>query len=115
MEKEFVPYEIALKLKELGFDKPCLGVYYTKDGHVRKCEGDEIGDAPLYQQVFRWFREEYNINQIVDNSGSLTKVGHWAYVIFYDAIYSNDGYLNYEEAELACINKLIELVEKPKL
>ena len=24
MEKEFVPYEQALELKELGFDEPCL-------------------------------------------------------------------------------------------
>ena len=24
MEKEFVTYEIALKLKELGFDEPCI-------------------------------------------------------------------------------------------
>ena len=28
MEKQFVTYEIALKLKELGFDEPCFG-YYT--------------------------------------------------------------------------------------
>ena len=28
MQKQFVTYEIALKLKELGFDEPCFG-YYT--------------------------------------------------------------------------------------
>lgn len=28
MKKQFVTYEIALKLKELGFDEPCFG-YYT--------------------------------------------------------------------------------------
>jgi hypothetical protein len=27
MNKEFVPYEQALQLKELGFDEPCLGYY----------------------------------------------------------------------------------------
>jgi hypothetical protein len=27
MEKEFVPYELALKLKKLGFDEPCFGLY----------------------------------------------------------------------------------------
>jgi hypothetical protein len=25
MEKEFVPYELAVKLKALGFDEPCFG------------------------------------------------------------------------------------------
>ena len=27
LQKEFVPYEIALKFKELGFDEPCFGWY----------------------------------------------------------------------------------------
>lgn len=27
MKKEFVPYELAVKLKELGFDEPCLAVF----------------------------------------------------------------------------------------
>lgn len=27
MKKQFVTYEIALKLKELGFDEPCFGVF----------------------------------------------------------------------------------------
>ena len=32
MSQEFVPYELAVKLKELGFDKPCFG--YCK--HVKQ-------------------------------------------------------------------------------
>jgi len=27
MNKEFIPYEQALELKELGFDEPCFGCY----------------------------------------------------------------------------------------
>lgn len=31
MEKEFVPYQESLELKELGFNEPCFGVYgYNK-------------------------------------------------------------------------------------
>jgi hypothetical protein len=26
MEKEFVPYELALRMKTLDYDEPCLGV-----------------------------------------------------------------------------------------
>ena len=29
MENEFIPYEQALALKELGFDEPCIGYYYN--------------------------------------------------------------------------------------
>ncbi len=30
MNKEFIPYEQALELKELGFDEPCFGCYDEK-------------------------------------------------------------------------------------
>jgi hypothetical protein len=29
MEKEFVPYGLALRMKVIGFDEPCLGSYYS--------------------------------------------------------------------------------------
>ncbi len=29
MDKEFVPYEPSLALKELGFDEPCFGTYLS--------------------------------------------------------------------------------------
>jgi hypothetical protein len=29
-EKDFIPYEIALELKQLGFDEPCF-TYYKND------------------------------------------------------------------------------------
>jgi hypothetical protein len=32
MGKEFVPYELALKLKEIGFDEPCFGYYTSPTG-----------------------------------------------------------------------------------
>ena len=32
MEKEFVPYELAVRLKELEFDEPCLGFYKKYKG-----------------------------------------------------------------------------------
>ena len=62
---EFVPYELALELKQLGFDEPCFGVYATKDGYVRKSAYDENGDAPTYSQAFRWFREKSGLVGIV--------------------------------------------------
>lgn len=27
MERNFIPYEIALDMKELGFNEPCFGMY----------------------------------------------------------------------------------------
>jgi hypothetical protein len=117
MEKEFVPYELALRMKKLGFDEPCLGVYYTKDGDIRKCAYHEIGDAPTYSQAFRWFREKYNLfgysypndyqtygYRIVEVKSPENKE------LIYDWGTNNTN----EEAELACLEKLIEIIEGVK-
>ena len=73
MEKEFVPYDIALAMKELGFDEPCFG-YFNPDEELvygidiktveyvlKYHKEDKSVLAPLYQQAFRWFREKYNL------------------------------------------------------
>jgi hypothetical protein len=104
MEKEFIPYEQALELKELGFDEPCLGSwnFYTKElnynGQPSTFSSEDVIQLPLYQQVFRWFREKYDL------SISITH---------YENGYSiNDlrRFDTYEEAELECIKKLIKIV-----
>lgn len=40
MEKEFVPYEQALALKELGFNEPCFGIY-QKNKKIKYCHKNE--------------------------------------------------------------------------
>jgi hypothetical protein len=117
MNKEFVPYEEALSLKEFGFDEPCFGFFYKTVlmlGDSRDYPNpnkENFLQAPTFSQAFRWFREKYNITQTIARDGSLAKEGHWAYTIVYDGIYFNDGYLTYEEAELACLKKLIQIVK----
>ena len=34
MKNEFIPYEQALALKELGFDELCFGGYYSNQDNV---------------------------------------------------------------------------------
>ena len=110
MTKEFIPYDQALIIKELGFDEPCFGIYYTKDGDIRKIDINEVGDAPLYQQAFKFFRDKYDFEGIVQKY-------HEGYMY----ITSNHkikpyqlelvGFKTYEEAEQACLEKLIEIVK----
>lgn len=66
MEKEFVPYDIALAMKELGFDEPCFGRYWNGDLRIVQVDNQVLNPthvclAPLYQQAFRWLREKYNL------------------------------------------------------
>ena len=125
MEKEFIPYKLALRMKALGFDEPCLAIHsnanpktglYTLNKYRLKLikqgsQKDKGVKAPTFSQAFRWFRDEHGI------SGSI-QIEHDAYQwsIFEEGETSGlasdnwDG-TDYEEAELACLEKLLEIVE----
>ncbi len=112
MTKEFAPYELAVKLKALGFDEPCFGYYledgtrvpasYSEEGTAYPSNTDllpEWSAAPLYQQAFKWFREKYDL--------------------FISIFHYENGYAinnlrrfdTHEEAEVALLTSLIELAE----
>ena len=123
MEKEFIPYEQALALKELGFDEACLG-YYTGDKmhfvlrplmlRVNELESYVV-TAPLYQQVFRWFREKYDMASFIQRFEGDVFDYEINSDIFKEVTDFGDGYFDtYEEAELECLRKLIEIVKNKK-
>lgn len=134
MEKYFAPYEPSLALKELGFDEPCFAYYngrfldfkiWNDDG----CEASQINvnmnvgqcpNAPTFSQAFEWFRKNYSLYQEI-------RTFAWDYdknqLGFSVGTYLNpfqtetekkihlEVYETYEEAELACLLKLIEIVK----
>jgi hypothetical protein len=63
--------------------------------------------APLYQQAFRWFREKHGLWQFIEFDDN-----HYNPVVQSSLVYYCD---TYEEAELACLNKLIILITPVKL
>jgi hypothetical protein len=133
MEKEFVPYDRSLKMKDIGFDEPCLGyyagdilctgqpreIYLDKDGNYKKTKTESypIVFAPTFSQAFRWFRENYDLYHVI----TVADLGKYesGNPNFQCAIYSKDPvlitnmdkYNTYKEAELYCLDKLIEIVE----
>jgi hypothetical protein len=128
MKTEFIPYEQALALKELGFSISCYERYHNEElevdygnwnGHCI----DHIVSAPLYQQAFRWFRERYNLFSSETylrgiNNGKLPVTHSYSFRIFnidnFEDFYG-DEYNTYEEAELECLKKLIEIVREQKI
>jgi hypothetical protein len=138
MEYEFVSYEVALKLKELGFDEPCLTYYYELTSNLRTHIGVDIGNAwtytgnkklgftlaPLYQQVFRWFRGQLNwqssIEATKDQHNHELGFNYWIWNSKTGEEYhtmpknrpSGDWeYKTYEEAQLECIKHLILIIK----
>lgn len=119
MTREFVKYEQSLALEELGFGEECFAVYYgTKEFTLYseawvKFNSEFNGkgvviSAPLYQQAFRWFREKYGLCNFINFSGDGFCSG-WE-----DLGNNEHGFENfktYEEAESACLDKLIEIVK----
>ena len=121
MNKEFVPYQESLELRELGFDEPCFATYEFRKLFIGEfhnslsfdlCKKTEVFPAPTFSQSFRWFREKYELNHEIPYAGR--KGEYHAFVNNY--IYGNNGnspsVFPYEEAELACLRKLIEIVKQ---
>jgi hypothetical protein len=123
MEKEFVSYEQAVALKELGLNiDNYVGVYGLDGRHLYNVHGNKFDavdelffiKAPLKQQVFRWFREYYwwyaNLSSwLQEEEGTYHK-----YEIYGtpDSAHGSIMFKTYEEAESACIDKLIELAKQ---
>jgi hypothetical protein len=118
MTKEFIPYEQALELKELGFNEECIG-WYPNNSAALSLHGVFIGKpssgsykllayAPLYQQAFRWFREKYGLCIVIKPIDD--KKLELGYNLTKNGLIMSP-HLTYEEAELACLKKLIEVVK----
>ena len=106
MNKEFIPYEEALTLKQLGF------YYESVSGYSYPNSENLLAHAILYQQAFRWFREKYQLYSWVKVE---YEYGGQSYGIYItgerQSDIANGPFNTYEEAELACLKKLIEIVK----
>ena len=129
MKNEFIPYDIALAMKEIGFDEPCVATFHDNSGgeieftfgmfhHPKKnseantVSGTFIGKngcyAPLYQQAFRFFREKHGLHHQIGWFGAdkyLCGITPSSYTAEFET---------HKEAELSCLRKLIEIVNQNK-
>jgi hypothetical protein len=130
MEKEFVSYELSLALKEIGYQSPNpIGgyrggaiFYYERSSELfydglpmyssSYHEGQII--APLYQQAFRWFREKhgYYVDLFVDDDKTFGFMISYFVEIGRADKPIQRKYNTYEEAELQCLKKLIEIAKE---
>jgi hypothetical protein len=168
MTQDFIPYELALEMKQLGFDEPCIGKWLSNlqsnwKEYTLVLEMGEVNrnayllegacSAPLYQQAFRWFREKYDLHVQIRKENYVYRKVHCNYFHFdiskgeqnditkQEDLHSNimdeceqdipGNYLDnekfnilifekgfafktYEEVEIECLEKLIEICSKLK-
>ncbi len=122
MTREFVPYELAVKLKKLGFNEPCFFAFDNCSTPMRctdlrtneqKFEGVNYNSStytsqPTFSQAFRWFREQRFLIHFSSHDHNI----HDFYIKWSpEKSILSDAYDTYEEAELACLDKLIEIAE----
>ena len=118
MDKEFVSYEQAVILNKLHYDGDYNYTYDIKKelwyGDV-KADGEKYLAAPLKQQVFRWFREKFQLEGISERSGRRLWYKFEIYELYKDCKLMRCTKLEfstYEETESACIDKLIEIAKQ---
>lgn len=120
MEKDFVPYEQALALKEIEYDEPYFR-YYDNKGKLfyNALILSNYLHAPTFSQVFRWFKEKHNLFHEIQIDR--TAEPKFCFDIFqyehfgnYEEIRIGEWYLyrTQEEAELECLKELIEIVKR---
>jgi len=135
MKKEFVTYGLALRMKGLGFNEDCFARYEGKltplgekplifeftFANLPNTE-NKVGypnypyqdvEAPTYSQAFRWFESKGYRNYVASNQFG-GKVNYWFAITPPEELTYSDveGRSTKEEAELACLEKLIEIVEQ---
>ena len=129
MNEQFLNYSQSLVLKELGFDEPCMSAYFHPNingikypqynySNTGLMMGNDGCTAPLKQQAFKFFREKYNLlSEILLDKTTYPKycfeINKYEDFGNYEKIKIEDWglYRNYEEAEQACLDKLIEIVK----
>lgn len=117
MKEYFCSYEQSLAIRELGFDEPCMAIYnsYTNEfcynPYPSNFSSEDAHPLPLKSQFFKWVRDKHNIFQpqqfIYETIGG--KYGLQSM----DEYDQTDGIFDtYEQAEDACINKIIDLIKQ---
>ena len=125
LDNLFANYNQALALYKLGFEEPCFGRIYADNSierlsyEFKNCDiinRDRVTvyAAPLRTQVFAFFRDKYQWSHSIN--GEHSDDGFSYNCTLYCRLDGTSAQLSYEgedydKAEAACIDKLIELVK----
>ena len=123
IEDDFVTYEQALELKNMGFNYPSIRFknnisdIYEEKSPFDWNRTEHFVSMPFFYQAFRWFRKEYNLDaEIYVKHERGNKI--YTHLILsmkngkIKPVYEGSGkFKSYEECESACLGNLIKIVK----
>ncbi len=128
VENLFISYEIAKKLKEIGYDEPCIA-WYLPNKKIQFGLSDDDGidtfknsestchnsliSAPSWQQCIDWLRDNHKIiplPQVCSNGTYLCRVVKNEYPD-YDLDINNSYHNTFYEAFESSILKALDLIK----
>jgi len=126
MKEQFVTYEISQKLRELGFNEECCGIYNpiflfdgcwtTTNSFISKFnlkESNIVCAAPLWQQCLDWLREKHGL-YVYFKPDKPNNIGDIEYVIeehWSDEVICREIHMCYEFAREEGILKALTLIK----
>lgn len=142
MNEDFVSYDLALKLKECGFDEPCDHFYCAFDNETdvrfwsihpaqsqngfTNPDGKVIADAPTLAHAQKWLREKWDLHidvypiagYMFDADDQICEEwNYWTFDIVHvmstrKIVVDEEQYGSYEEALTEGIKSALELIKK---
>lgn len=64
MKEQFVSFDIASKLKDLGFDGECLCTYRLRDKRLMRNPGMHMDDEPILEDPYYWINSKVHYSVI---------------------------------------------------
>lgn len=133
MEEQFIPFELAVKLKELGFKEKCIAKYnneskilyilhphesfyeFTEVSEFNDFLSDEVNNTitivPLWQQAFDWCFNQIKNNSNLSNRNYWLIQKHEFFEVVSNLSHSSEESLMHGTKE-DCLIKLIELCQQ---
>lgn len=106
--------KIFKELELLGFFEWLAEMHNLRDTDMKPEYLDELPLNDIHLTVcnsmaFRWFRQKYKVRFFIQSG--MSDLGEFFKIIFPDGEQRGMSYTTHEEAELACLQKLIEIVK----
>ena len=124
--EQFVTYEQALSLRGLEFDEPCFVYYRESNGNKPAYPNSGVTNnsiclngitTPTYSQAFKYFKSRFKLSSHTDllsinhlEENYYYQILNFADIISPDTTIRVDGFKTQEEAESACLDKLIQFL-----